>query len=161
MKTVRLYDWLGKVKVFPSYFRSSLTSRFPSPAPPSRAPLGSSVTLWLICWSFVHSLCCNCSSLVALAFHVPLMFRRESAATAEAPALSGKQKNTRGTRGTLADQQQRFDVVFESPASPTVLYQLSLTGNMSGPYLRGEESTYRDLQTDPRWKRNKLSKLCL
>lgn len=30
------------------------------------------------------------------------------------------------------------DVVFESAASPTVLYQLSLTGNMSSPYLRGE-----------------------
>lgn len=30
-------------------------------------------------------------------------------------------------------------MVFESPASPTVLYQLSLTGNMSGPYLGGEE----------------------
>lgn len=31
-------------------------------------------------------------------------------------------------------------MVFESPASPTVLYQLSLTGSMSGPYLRGNES---------------------
>ncbi len=43
------------------------------------------------------------------------------------------------------------------PHHPRFLYQLSLTGNMSGPYLRGEErggeekteeSTYRDLQTD-------------
>lgn len=31
-------------------------------------------------------------------------------------------------------------MVFESPATPTVLYQLSLTGNMSGVYLRGEKS---------------------
>lgn len=44
-------------------------------------------------------------------------------------------------------------MVFESPVSPRVLYQLSLTGNMSGPYLRGEQSrrenkrsTWRDLQ---------------
>ena len=41
--------------------------------------------------------------------------------------------------GPRSDQYRRFDVVFESPASPAVLYQLSLTGNMSGPYLRGEE----------------------
>ena len=38
-----------------------------------------------------------------------------------------------------SDQYQRFDVVFESSAWPKVFYQLSLTGNMSGPYLRGEE----------------------
>ncbi|KAL7371076.1 hypothetical protein ABVT39_018178 [Epinephelus coioides] len=85
---------------------------------------------------------------------------RESEAKVKAPAVSGKQRNTQGRCGTpsltgpCSDQYKRFDVVFESSASPTVLYQLSLTGNMSGPYLRGEEkrkqrSTYRDLQTDP------------
>lgn len=68
--------------------------------------------------------------------------RRES--EVEALAVSGKQKNTPGSCetpsliGPCSDQYWRFDVVFESPASPTFFYQLSLTGNMSGPYLKGE-----------------------
>lgn len=41
-----------------------------------------------------------------------------------------------------------FDVVFESSASPTVLYQLSLTGIMSGPYLRGKERSGQEKQAD-------------
>lgn len=115
---------------------------------PRRLAVGSSFfsSLLLICWSFIHSMRCNCCSLVALAFSCSLLCsfgRRESEAKAEAPALSGKQKkqkkNTQGRCGTasLTDQYRRFDVVFESPASPTVLYQLSLTGNMSGP-ISGE-----------------------
>lgn len=118
---------------------------------PRRLAVGSSFfpPLLLICWSFIHSMCCNCCSLVALAFSCSLLCsfgRRESEAKAEAPGSIGKTekktKNTQGRCGTasLTDQYRRFDVVFESPASPTVLYQLSLTGNMSGPYLGGEES---------------------
>ncbi|KAG7496032.1 hypothetical protein JOB18_010776 [Solea senegalensis] len=88
--------------------------------------------------------------LRARAFHVPFMCplgRGESEAKVEAPACIGKaEENTPGRcgtpslpgRGPRGDQCRRFDVVFESPASPTVLYQLSLPGNMSGPYLRGE-----------------------
>lgn len=68
----------------------------------------------------------------------------ESEAKAAAPAVSGKQEHNECRCGMLflsglcSDQYQRSDVVFESPATPTVLYQLSLTGNMSGAYLRGE-----------------------
>lgn len=78
-------------------------------------------------------------------FHV-FFGHRESEAKAEAPAVSGNQKHNEYRCGMLflsglySDQYQRSDVVFESPATPTVLYQLSLTGNMSGVYLRGEKS---------------------
>lgn len=79
-------------------------------------------------------------------FHV-FFGHRESEAKAEAPAVSGNQKHNEYRCGMLflsglcSDQYQRSDVVFESPATPTVLYQLSLTGNMSGVYLRGEKSS--------------------
>lgn len=138
--------------IFPKQLEFQISFTCSLVSAPLRIPVGSSVTLCLICWSFMYSLCCNCCSLVALAFHVPFMFfgRRESEAKVEAPAVSGKQKNTQGRCGTpsltgpRSDQYRRFDVVFESPASPTVLYQLSLTGNMSGPYLRGEGSSGKE-----------------
>lgn len=140
--------------MFPLYFQNSLNPRYPPPAPFVSAliqiPVGCPVTLWLICWSFMHSLCCNCCSLVALAFfscffHVSLTaekvrLKRRSRLYQE------KQKHTLGSCGapsligTCFDQYQSFNVVFESPASAAVLYQLSLTGNASGAYLRGDES---------------------
>lgn len=102
---------------------------------------------------------------------------RESEAKAEAPAVSGNQKHNECRCGMLflsglcSDQYQRSDVVFESPATPTVLYQLSLTGNKSGVYLRGEKSrtgekTEEHLQRfahslEVKKKKNKLSKRCL
>lgn len=184
MKIGRVHKWSGKVRAFPMFpkqpeFQISLTCS-PVSVPP-QIPVGSPATLWLICWSFMHSLCCNCCSLVASAFHVPFMFIWPQRKWSGGPSCIGK---TEKHPGQMWDALPRWaaqwpvlrggegggaDVVFESPASPTVLYQLSLTGNMSGPYLRGDWSrvegkkrrTNRDLQPDLRWKRNKLSKLCL
>lgn len=55
-----------------------------------------------------------------------------------------------------SDRCKTSDVGFESAASPAVFYQLTLTGNMSGPHLgigepagavRKQRSTLRNLQT--------------
>lgn len=144
--------------IFPKQleFQSSFTC--PPVSAPLQTPVGSSIALWLICRSFQHSLCCNCCSLVVLAFYVLFVFfffffvAAEKVKTKWSAQLYRENRTPRAevgrppSLGHTVTSTMRFDVVSELPASPTVLYQLSLTGNMSGPYLRGEEKTEEHLQ---------------
>lgn len=62
------------------------------------ASLLGALTLWLIRWSFMYSLCCNYCSLVA--FHVPFMFFGHGESEAKVEMYREKHKNTQGRCGT-------------------------------------------------------------
>lgn len=130
---------------------------------PRRLAVGSSFfsSLLLICWSFIHSMRCNCCSLVALAFSCSLLCsfgRRESEAKAEAPALSGKQKKQKKKHpGQMWDGLPHWPV-------PEVWCGFWITGITHGfvsavldwkyewPYLGGEESRGEAKTKGALWK---------
>lgn len=123
MKIKHLYDRLAKLPGF----QVSITCN-----PDSWLPLCDSSAD-----NFMHS-CCNCCNLVGFScsFNVVVFGQRKWRR-----ALSGCIGNPDYSAEVgRSDRCKTSDVGFESAASPTVLYQLTLTGNMSGPHLRGQES---------------------
>lgn len=152
---------LAKWKPF-RHFQNSFNSKFPSPAPLSQqhfgSPVVSSITLWLICWSLMHSLCCNRCSLVALLFMFLLCFgRRESedkayqenrtprAEMGLPPSLGHAVTSTGGLMWFLNHQHHpRFCI-----GCPWLeVWVVPISGERRAGEKRKQRSTCRDMQTE-------------
>lgn len=139
-----------------------------------RIHVGSSVTLWLICWLLKYSLCCKCC-LVTLAFHVPFMsfLATEKVRLKQRPQLYQETRNitsadvgcsssagyavtnTRGLMWFLNHQQHPQFCISCLWLEIRVVF---ISGEKRAGQERKQKSTYKDLRTAWRWKKKQAVK---